>query len=145
MMTNYKGIAYLRRKLLSKRSRVETRYRYYEMKDFHQPRNLMVPADLQNKFKFTLGWCTKAVDSMADRLRFRGFKNDNFNMQQIFEMNNSDILYDSAILGALITSCNFIYIQKMKQDFHDYKLSMVVMLQASWTLSQACLSKDMQC
>ena len=117
MMTNYKGIAYLRRKLLSKRSRVETRYRYYEMKDFHQPRNLMVPADLQNKFKFTLGWCTKAVDSMADRLRFRGFKNDNFNMQQIFEMNNSDILYDSAILGALITSCNFIYISEDETGF----------------------------
>ena len=52
---NYKGIAYLRRKLLSKRSRVETRYRYYEMKDFHQPRHLMVPADLQNKFDQALG------------------------------------------------------------------------------------------
>ena len=77
----------------------------------------MVPADLQNKFKFTLGWCTKAVDSMADRLRFRGFKNDNFNMQQIFEMNNSDILYDSAILGALITSCNFIYISEDETGF----------------------------
>lgn len=117
MTENYKGIGYLRRKLVSKMPRVDTRYRYYEMKDLHTPRNLMVPPSLQNKFKFTLGWCTKAVDSMADRLKFRGFKNDNFNMQQIFEMNNSDILYDSAILGALITSCDFIYISEDETGF----------------------------
>ena len=111
-MTNYKGIGYLRSKLATKRSRVETRYKYYEMKDNHKPRNVMVPTTLQNKFNFTLGWCTKAVDALADRLRFRGFKNDNFNMEQIYAMNNSDILFDSAILGALITSCNFIYISE---------------------------------
>ncbi len=117
MEKDYKGIAYLRRKLSSKRGRVDIRYRYYEMKDLHKPRNLMVPPSLQNKFNFALGWCTKAVDSVADRLNFRGFKNDNFNMQQIFEMNNSDILYDSAILGALITSCDFIYISEDDTGF----------------------------
>lgn len=57
-----------------------------------------------------LGWCSKAVDSLADRLVFREFADDNFNLNEIYQMNNPDILTDSAILGALISSCDFIYI-----------------------------------
>ena len=64
-----------------------------------------------------LGWSTKAVDTLADRIRFRTFENDLFGMNQIFDMNNKDILIDSAILGALITACDFIYISKGKDDF----------------------------
>ncbi len=109
---NYKGIGYLRQKLAGKRARVLTRYEYYEMKDSHTPRNLMVPHSMQSKFNLISGWCTKSVDSLADRLQFRGFRNDNFNLTQIYEMNNSDVLYDSAILGALISSCDFIYISE---------------------------------
>ena len=104
------GITYLKRKLATKQQRVRTRYRYYEMKDMHKPRNLMVPSKLKNKFQIKMGWCTKGVDTLADRLQFRGFKNDNLNMTEIYQMNNFDILADSAILGALITSCDFIYI-----------------------------------
>ncbi len=104
------GITYLKRKLATKQQRVRTRYRYYEMKDMHKPRNLMVPNKLKNKFQIKMGWCTKGVDALADRLQFRGFKNDNLNMMEIYRMNNFDILADSAILGALITSCDFIYI-----------------------------------
>lgn len=104
------GITYLKRKLATKQQRVRTRYRYYEMKDMHKPRNLMVPNKLKNKFQIKMGWCTKGVDALADRLQFRGFKNDNLNMMEIYQMNNFDILADSAILGALITSCDFIYI-----------------------------------
>lgn len=43
------GIGYLKRKLVTKQSRVQTRYRYYEMKECHTPRNLMVPDQLKNK------------------------------------------------------------------------------------------------
>lgn len=117
MEENLKGMSYLRRKLSTKRHRVLKRYRYYEMKDNHMPRNLLVPVSLQAKFSFTLGWCTKAVDSMADILQFRGFRNDNFDMNEIYQMNNSDILYDSAILGALIASCDFIYISADDSGF----------------------------
>lgn len=111
------GIGYLKRKLVTKQSRVQTRYRYYEMKECHTPRNLMVPAELKNKFSIKLGWCTKAVDSLADRLQFRGFKNDNLDLTSIYQMNNFDVLADSAILGALITSCDFIYISMDKNGY----------------------------
>lgn len=111
------GIGYLKRKLATKQSRVQTRYRYYEMKECHTPRNLMVPDQLKNKFSIKLGWCTKAVDSLADRLQFRGFKNDNLDLTSIYQMNNFDVLADSAILGALITSCDFIYISMDKNGY----------------------------
>lgn len=111
------GITYLKSKLASKQDRVRTRYNYYEMKDTHKPRNLMVPSNLRNKFTVKLGWCTKAVDSLADRLQFRGFKNDNLDMTSIYQMNNMDILADSAILGALISSCDFIYISQDEEGY----------------------------
>ena len=111
------GIGYLKRKLATKQSRVQTRYRYYEMKECHTPRNLMVPDQLKNKFSIKLGWCTKAVDSLADRLQFRGFRNDNLDLTSIYQMNNFDVLADSAILGALITSCDFIYISLDKNGY----------------------------
>ncbi|MEY8468336.1 hypothetical protein [Faecalibaculum rodentium] len=64
-----------------------------------------------------LGWIPKAVDSLADRLVFKGWKNDNFNLSQIFQMNNPDIFFDSAIISALIGGCSFVYVGLDKEDF----------------------------
>ena len=108
-MDGYKGIEYLRRRLISKRTRVELRYKHYEMKNLGIDLGISTPPDLR-MWMGTLGWCSKAVDSMADRLVFREFEDDNLGMGDIFMMNNRDVLIDSAILGALISSCDFIYI-----------------------------------
>lgn len=108
-MAEYKGIEYLRRKLITKQSRVRTRYQYYEMKNAMKDFEVSTPPKLR-WLKETLGWCGKAVDSLADRLQFREFEEDNFMLNEIFRMNNPDTLFDSAILSALISSCCFIYI-----------------------------------
>ena len=110
-MDGYKGIEYLRRKLNEKRLRVELRYKHYEMKNVVMDLGISTPPDLRY-WMGTLGWCSKAVDSMADRLVFREFEDDNLGMGDIFQMNNQDVLVDSAILGALISSCDFVYIFK---------------------------------
>lgn len=107
----YKGIAYLRRKLMQKRTRVLLRYRYYEMKNGVQYLSSIIPTQFLWMAQ-VLGWCGKAVDSLADRLSFREFKNDDFDLNTIFAMNNGDILPDSAMLSALISSCSFLYISK---------------------------------
>ena len=104
------AVEHLKALLSAKQARIITRYKYYEMKDTHVPRNLFVPQELAYKFSQKMGWCTKAVNSLADRLQFRGFRDDTFNLNQIYNMNNADVLYSSAILGALISSCTFIYI-----------------------------------
>lgn len=106
---DYKGIAYLRQKLMQKRTRVLLRYRYYEMKNGVQYLSTIIPPQFMWMAQ-VLGWCGKAVDSLADRLSFREFKNDDFDLNTIFAMNNGDILPDSAMLSALISACSFLYI-----------------------------------
>ena len=115
-MADYRGIEYLRKKLNQKRSRVLRRYKFYEMKNVVRDMGIATPPSLQ-WLQSVLGWNAKAVDSIADRLEFRGFRDDNFDMKGIFQMNNPDILYDSAVLSALISSCCFIYISKGADDF----------------------------
>lgn len=114
-MNQYKGIQYLRKKLELKRVRVLTRYKYYEMKNIVQDSTL-IPPDLK-WLKSTLGWCAKAVDSLADRLVFHSFAEDNFDLTEIYKMNNPDILFDNAVLSALISSCCFIYISEDANGF----------------------------
>lgn len=105
----YKGIGYLRAKLATKKVRIDTRYEYYEMKNNIRDFQSIIPENYR-WLRETLGWCAKSVDVLAQRLVFKEFKNDNFNINEILNLNNKDVLVDSAILGALISSCDFIYI-----------------------------------
>lgn len=109
MTETLKGPAALRRKLAVKRSRTLTRYRYYEMKHHTEDLGISTPDELRWLTE-VLGWCTKAVDCLADRIQFREFRDDNLGMNEIFQLNNMDILTDSAVLSACINSCSFIYI-----------------------------------
>lgn len=111
-----RGIEYLRKKLSLKRSRVLTRYRYYDMKNSVQDLSATMPA----KYAWLsecLGWSARAVDSIADRSIVRSFKDDNFGFSEIYNLNNKDILFDSAILGACIASCSFVYISIGEDGF----------------------------
>lgn len=109
-------MTYLQRLLVSKQARIRTRYKYYEMKQQVHNLGIALPKEFRH-LSDTLGWCAKAVDSLADRITFREFDNDVFDMNTIFNMNNKDILVDSAVLGALITSCDFIYISAGEDGF----------------------------
>lgn len=108
-MADYKGIDYLRRKLAAKKGRINLRYNYYEMKYRTPDLGISTPPDLRFMMG-VLGWCGRAVDSLADRLSFQEFENDTFDLNGIYAVNNRDILIDAAFLGALISSCDFIYI-----------------------------------
>ena len=74
--------------------------------------SVAIPQQLRQQYQATLGWCSKAVDSVADRLVFREFANDNLNINEIFQMNSSDVLFDDAMLSALVNSCSFVYISE---------------------------------
>ena len=111
-----KGREYLRKQLQLKRSRVLLRYKYYDMKNGIKYFRTIIPQEFMWMSE-TLGWCGKAVDSLADRLSFREFRNDNFDLNSIFAMNNMDILPDSAMLSALISSCCFVYISEDEEGY----------------------------
>ena len=86
------------------------------MKYYEAPIGITIPANIRAQYRSTLGWTAKGVDSLADRLVFREFGNDDFNVTEIFNRNNPDIFFDSAILASLIGSCSFIYISKDEDD-----------------------------
>lgn len=110
---DYKGLDYLRSKLYSKRSYVLKRYNYYDMDDGMDTQILdNLPPKLQNQEKY-VGWIPRAVDTFVNKLKFNGFGNDDvFNLTKIFNMNNKDVLFKSMFKGAIISSCDFVYISK---------------------------------
>lgn len=116
-----KGMAYLAKKLEQKRKRVLLRYRYYEQKQTAQDLGISTPEGL-HWFTVVNGWCTKAVDNLADRLQFDSFDNDIFMMQEMFDLNNPDIFFDDAVLSSLITSCAFVHITRGEQIKNETKM-----------------------
>lgn len=125
------GMAKLKAKLIQKRGRVLLRYRHYDMKHVARDLGISSPPELQY-WMSTLGWCATAVDSLADRLVFREFANDNFGLNEIYAMNNPDVLYRSSILGALIGSCDFIYISFDENNYP--KLQVIDGMNATGTI-----------
>lgn len=112
----YRGIPYLQNKLNMKRLRVFRRYQFYEMKNCTFDFGISSPPELKY-WNSVVGWCAKAVDSLADRLDFYGFREDVFDLEGIYDLNNRDVLFDSMILGALISSCDFIYLSEDETGF----------------------------
>lgn len=110
------GIEHLRKKSKHHASRAQTRLDAYEQKTRYSNKSITMSPQVRELYRATLGWNTKAVDSLADRLIFREFREDNFQINEIFEMNNPDIFFDAAITSALITSVSFVYISRNKEN-----------------------------
>lgn len=106
-----RGPDYLSRKLEKKRTRALLRYKYYEQKQRATDLHISTPEGLE-WYTVVNGWCTKAVDNLADRLQFDGFEDDTFNFTDMFNLNNPDIFFDDAMLSALITSCAFVFVSR---------------------------------
>ena len=60
-MSDLKGPAYLKAKLATKTSRIQTRYQYYEMKNAVRDLQVSTPKQLQ-WLNEVLGWCAKGVE-----------------------------------------------------------------------------------
>ena len=86
-----KGIEYLRKKLEKHKNRVDLRYSEYDMKRRESTIGITIPPQIRRRYQSVLGWAAKGVDSLADRLAFREFANDNFEVAEIFDQNNPDI------------------------------------------------------
>lgn len=112
----YKGLSYLRKKLVSVARRAELRYKHYAMKHEDSYIGITIPPQIRQNYQAVLGWCAKGVDSLADRLVFREFEQDDFEVNEIFKINNPDVFFDSVVLSSLIGACSFVYISKDGSD-----------------------------
>lgn len=129
-----KGLEYLRKKLKSHYVRNYARRELYDMKYQYPLTGVTIPPHVRAQFNSVMGWCAKAVDVLADRLAFKKFSNDIFEINEIFEMNNPDIFFDSAILSALKSSCCFVHIQEGENDIP--RLSIISPLDATGIIDQ---------
>ena len=111
-----KGIDYLKKKLNAHKTRVDMRYKQYAMQHDEQMVGITIPPEIRRRYRSVVGWCAKGVDSLADRLVFREFENDDFQVNDIFKVNNPDVFFDSVVLSAMIASCSFVYISKGEDD-----------------------------
>ena len=111
-----KGIDYLSKKLNAHKTRVDMRYKQYAMQHDEQMVGITIPPEIRRRYRSVVGWCAKGVDSLADRLVFREFENDDFQVNDIFKVNNPDVFFDSVVLSAMIASCSFVYISKGEDD-----------------------------
>ncbi|HGA1177806.1 hypothetical protein Q7V18_02120 [Streptococcus suis] len=107
---SYKGMSYLRKKLALYQSGVKKRYRFYAMADRDNTKSFIIPDNVKSMYNSVMGWTAHSVDALADRIIFREFANDNFEATEIFDANNPDIFFDTAIQSALIASCCFVYL-----------------------------------
>jgi hypothetical protein len=112
----YVGLENLKNFLTLKRIRVGVRYVYYELKNNTFDFGISSPPELK-WWNSCVGWCARAVDALGDRLDFYGFRDDVFNFSQIYDLNNKDVLFPSAIQGALIASCAFIHVSEDETGF----------------------------
>ena len=86
------------------------------MKHQESSYGITIPPHIRRQYQSVLGWCAKGVDSLADRLVFREFDEDDFQVNEIFNANNPDVFFDSAVLSSLIASCSFVYVSKVEDD-----------------------------
>ena len=137
-MENYQGVEYLRQKLAKKRVRADIRYKRYEMKEPEQKRSLLIPSWLKGEYKSTVGWIANSVDTLADRLVFDGFtdESDFYGANGIFDMNNPDIFFDSAIREALIGSCSFVHIVHGEGNEKIPRLSVLTCMDATGIMEE---------
>lgn len=110
------GLAYLKNKLMMLEPRIRMRYGYYDMRNLTFDFGISSPPELQ-RWNAVVGWCAKGVDAMADRIKFRKFKNDLFALEEILNLNNRDILLPALWKGALISGCDFIYVTEDEQGY----------------------------
>lgn len=131
------NIEYLRNKLALKSPRVILRYLYYEQKQ-HRQQDLLIPPWLRGLYGSTVGWCSKAVDELADRLCFLGFADntDIYGVGDIFDANNPDVFFDAAIQEALIGSCAFAHISHGDNGERMPKLSLLTAKDATGVMDE---------
>lgn len=93
--------------IVSKRTKVQLKYDYYEAEQRLRDLGISMPARLL-ALESGLGWASKAVDVVADRLSFDAFENDRLGFNQLYEIADETEAFDQAKHDALIAGCSFI-------------------------------------
>lgn len=119
-----------------KLSRNLLRDRYYEMKEKPQDLGISVPPHLKN-LEQVIGWCAKAVDSLANRSQFDGFvSQDEVTseiLQSVVSRNCLKTKYRKAVRSELKHSCAFVTVTKSEIGHAEINVYPATASSALWS------------
>lgn len=95
--------------IVSKRTSVQLKYRYYEAEQEVRDLGISMPVKLL-MLQSGLGWASKAVDVVADRLNFDAFENDRLGINALYDIADETEAVDQVKHDARIAGCAFLSI-----------------------------------
>nr|DAP54867.1 MAG TPA: PORTAL PROTEIN [Caudoviricetes sp.] len=100
---------YLLRQLDCKSRRARNKYEYYDADNDIRDFGISVPKKMMNS-KPGIGWASRAVNTLSDRLNFDGFAGDEFGINDLFEKIGASPVINAARHDSIIAGCAFVAI-----------------------------------
>lgn len=109
------------------------KYEYYNATQGVVDLGISVPKKFKN-MKPGVGWASRAVNTIADRLNFDGFAKDDFGVNDLFDRTGAFAALNKAKTDALIAGCSFV--ATMPTDDGSVKLLPFTATEATGTIDQ---------
>jgi hypothetical protein len=96
----------------------EVKEQYYEGKQRLKDLNISIPPSLK-LIRSVVGWAGTAVDVLEERLDFEGYINDNYGLNEIYQMNELDLESGLGHKDALVYGTGFVFVGKGREGEPD--------------------------
>lgn len=97
--------------LAEKQVKVQDKYDYYNADNDVKDLGIATPIKLR-KLRPGIGWASRAVNTLADRVSFDGFANDTFGINDYLDSIGGFSLFDKVKRDAFIAGCAFVAISE---------------------------------
>lgn len=101
--------------LQGKTSKVTDKYAYYNADNDVRDFGISTPKKMIHH-RPGIGWASRAVNTLSDRVEFDGFANDNFGINQLFEDMNAASVLSKGKHDAFIAGCAFVAIADAEEE-----------------------------
>ena len=106
-----KQVDFLLDRLRKKSVNVRIKYQYYNAENSYVDFGISVPVKMMNS-KPGIGWASRAVNTLSDRVVFDGFANDTFSINELFDEINAKRVLNKAKKDAHIAGVSFVAISE---------------------------------
>lgn len=106
-----KQVEFLLDRLRKKSVNVRIKYQYYNAENSYVDFGISVPVKMMNS-KPGIGWASRAVNTLSDRVVFDGFANDTFRINELFDEINAKRVLNNAKKDAHIAGVSFVAISE---------------------------------
>lgn len=96
---------------------VSVKYAYYNATQPNRDIGIALPKAMKN-MKVGVGWATRAVNTLGDRLNFDGFANDTLNINSTMDRMGAFKALGKAKTDAIIAGCSFVAISGEGDRYH---------------------------